>query len=67
MAGVAQIANSRSTTWKRIPVAFARMSAATGGQRTVPVLIEDGKVTQVGWQGRGCITGGFPQPGAPHA
>ena len=49
------------------PQDFARMSAATGGQRTVPVLIEDGKVTQVGWQGRGCITGGFPQPGAPHA
>jgi glutaredoxin 3 len=37
--------------------AYARMSAATRGQRTVPVLIEDGKVTQVGWQGRGCITG----------
>jgi glutaredoxin len=41
--------------------AYARMSAATSGQRTVPVLIEDGKVTQVGWQGRGCIAG------APHA
>jgi glutaredoxin len=41
--------------------AYARMSAATGGQHTVPVLIEDGKVTQVGWQGRGCIAG------APHA
>lgn len=39
------------------PEAFARMYAATG-QRTVPVLIEDGKVTQVGFQGRGCITGG---------
>jgi glutaredoxin len=37
--------------------AYARMSAATSGQRTVPVLIEDGKVTQVGWQGRGCIAG----------
>jgi glutaredoxin len=43
---------------ERDPEAFARMCAATGGQRTVPVLIEDGKVTQVGWQGRGCITGG---------
>jgi glutaredoxin 3 len=25
------------------------------GQRTVPILVEDGKVVQVGWQGRGCI------------
>jgi glutaredoxin 3 len=49
------------------PEAYARMSAATGAQRTVPVLIEDGKVTQVGWQGRGCITGGFPHSRAPHA
>ena len=25
--------------------------------RTVPVLVEDGKVIQVGWQGRGCVMG----------
>jgi len=24
---------------------------------TVPVLVEDGKVIQVGWHGRGCIVG----------
>jgi glutaredoxin len=24
---------------------------------TVPLLIEDGKVVQVGWQGRGCVVG----------
>jgi glutaredoxin len=24
---------------------------------TVPVLVEDGKVLQVGWQGRGCVVG----------
>ena len=30
-------------------------ATATGGQRTVPVLLEDGKVTQIGWQGRGCV------------
>ena len=24
---------------------------------TVPVLIEDGKVIQIGWQGRGCVVG----------
>ncbi len=34
--------------------ALARMKAFTGGQRTVPVLVEDGKATEVGWQGRGC-------------
>lgn len=25
---------------------------------TVPLLLEDGKVIQVGWQGRGCVVGG---------
>lgn len=24
---------------------------------TVPILVEDGKVTRVGWQGRGCVVG----------
>jgi glutaredoxin len=37
------------------PDALARMSEATGGQLTVPVLVEDGAVTQIGWQGRGCV------------
>lgn len=37
------------------PAALARMLAATGGQRMVPVLVEDGKATQIGWQGRGCM------------
>ena len=32
-----------------------RMREVAGGQRTVPILVEDGKVVQVGWQGRGCI------------
>jgi mycoredoxin len=36
------------------PGALTRMLEATGGQRLVPVLIEDGKATQIGWQGRGC-------------
>ncbi|HEY9506488.1 MAG TPA: Uxx-star family glutaredoxin-like (seleno)protein [Gemmatimonadales bacterium] len=31
-----------------------RMRELVGGQRTVPVLVEDGAVLQVGWQGRGC-------------
>jgi mycoredoxin len=36
--------------------ALARMRKLTG-QRIVPVLIEDGKVLQSGWQGRGCVVG----------
>jgi glutaredoxin 3 len=35
--------------------ACARMVTITGGQRTVPVLVEDGKVAHVGWRGRGCV------------
>ena len=38
--------------------ALARMLLLTNGRRTVPVLIEDGKVAQIGWEGRGCIVGG---------
>lgn len=37
------------------PVARNRMRALTAGQRNVPLLIEDGRVIQVGWQGRSCI------------
>jgi glutaredoxin 3 len=37
------------------PQANARMRALNGGGRNVPVLIEDGKVIQVGWQGHSCI------------
>jgi len=35
--------------------ARARLRALASGQRTVPMLVEDGKVVQVGWQGRGCL------------
>lgn len=38
--------------------ARSRMLRLACGQRTVPVLIEDGKVSQIGWQGRGCVVGG---------
>ncbi len=31
-----------------------RMLALTGGRRTVPVLVEGGRVTQIGMHGRGC-------------
>ncbi|MBA3404625.1 MAG: glutaredoxin [Gemmatimonadaceae bacterium] len=35
-------------------IALRRMIELTGGQRTIPVLVVDGQVTQIGWQGRGC-------------
>ncbi len=35
--------------------ARARMLQITGGLRTVPVIVEEGKPVQVGWMGRGCI------------
>jgi glutaredoxin len=35
--------------------ARAHMQTLTGGQRMVPVLVEDGKVSRIGWQGRGCM------------
>lgn len=54
-----------SLEWKRLkfveydvdadPEALNRMLTLTGGQRTVPVLVEHGKVVQIGWNGRGCI------------
>ena len=37
--------------------ALERMREATNGQRTVPVLLEDGKAVQIGWHGRGCVAG----------
>ena len=42
------------------PEALQRMCTATEGQRTVPVLLEDGKVAQIGWQGRGCVVARGP-------
>jgi len=35
--------------------ARAHMLEICGGQRTVPVLAVDGRVSQIGWQGRGCV------------
>jgi len=37
------------------PVARRRMRDVAGGQRNVPLLVEDGKVVQIGWQGRCCV------------
>lgn len=36
------------------PEARRRMLELTGGVRTVPVLVEDGRVVEIGWRGRGC-------------
>jgi glutaredoxin 3 len=35
--------------------AYARMLELTGGNRTVPVIVEEGKTVQVGWMGQGCF------------
>jgi len=34
-----------------------RMQRLAQAPFTVPLLVEDGKVIQVGWQGRGCVVG----------
>ena len=34
-----------------------RLLALTAGQGAVPVLVEDGKVVQMGWHGRSCPIG----------
>ena len=34
--------------------ALRRMIELTPGQRTIPVLVVDGRVEQIGWHGRGC-------------
>ena len=39
------------------PEARERMRSFDSGLRTVPVLVEDGKVIQIGWHGRGCVVG----------
>lgn len=36
------------------PTALERLSALVDGPCMVPVLVEDGKVKQVGYNGRGC-------------
>ena len=35
--------------------AYERMLEITGGNRTVPVIVEEGKPVQVGWMGQGCF------------
>jgi glutaredoxin 3 len=35
--------------------AYERMLELTGGNRTVPVIVEEGKPVEVGWMGQGCF------------
>ena len=35
--------------------AHARIRSLAQPPYTVPILVEDGKVVQIGWQGRGCV------------
>ncbi|CAN5427606.1 MAG: glutathione S-transferase N-terminal domain-containing protein [Actinomycetota bacterium] len=35
--------------------AYERMVEATGGNRTVPVIVEEGKEPRIGWMGQGCF------------
>jgi glutaredoxin 3 len=35
--------------------AYERMLELTGGNRTVPVISEEGKPVRIGWMGRGCM------------
>ena len=37
------------------PEARQRIRSLTGPRCSVPVLVEDGKVVQVGWQGQSCM------------
>jgi glutaredoxin len=32
-----------------------RMNGLAPGHRSVPLLVEDGKVIQIGWQGQSCM------------
>jgi glutaredoxin len=39
-------------------LAFGRLQQLTGGNRAVPVLVENGVVKTIGWLGRSCLVGG---------
>jgi mycoredoxin len=34
-----------------------RLLSLTGGRSAVPVLVEDGRVKEIGWRGRSCAIG----------
>jgi glutaredoxin 3 len=37
--------------------ALDRLRTLAPGQRTIPILVDEGKAVQIGWQGRGCVLG----------
>lgn len=39
----------------RDSTARARLQALVPGQLAVPVLVEDGRVAEIGWRGRSCM------------
>jgi glutaredoxin len=39
------------------PAARARLLLLTGGRAMVPVLVENGRVSSIGWRGRSCAIG----------
>ena len=39
--------------------AYERMLELTGGNSTVPVIVEEGKPVRVGWMGQGCAVQPF--------
>jgi glutaredoxin 3 len=47
---------------ERDPDALRRMSALCQGAAAVPVLVEDGKLVQVGFRGRSCYVAAVSPP-----
>ncbi|HEY7286892.1 MAG TPA: Uxx-star family glutaredoxin-like (seleno)protein [Vicinamibacterales bacterium] len=41
--------------------ALSRLRALTGRRAAVPVLVEDGRVTEIGWRGRSCLVLAGPE------
>lgn len=40
--------------------ALRRLLALTDGRASVPVLVEDGRVKEIGWRGRACAVASRP-------
>jgi len=50
---------------ERDAAARVRFFELAGGKRTVPLLVEDGRVVRIGWFGRGCAIGVAGETGTP--
>ena len=55
LAGMEALANLWSTTLSLTPKRDAACGLLARAHAHVPVLVEDGKVVQIGWQGHGCM------------